>query len=210
MNKKLKATVVTVAVIGSVCLLTMNKPVNTKQFNNVETQQQMEKRFNLTEEVIRDEVISKLKLNITDINFSKIITVGKNNTFMKGCFRNQKHIKYRILAHYSIDFSNINKEQIQIVDNKIVLILPAPSVETTILEDKTEFTNEKGLLAFGEPKLTPQQQLAIQHMLKEEITQEAYSNENMGIVKEDVNKQIEGLLGALTDKAYKVDIKWIN
>lgn len=189
------------------CLMPKSKP--QKPHSVAQIEHNYEREYKLDEETIKGEVLKKLELKIADINFSQEATIGSDNKFLKGIFKNQKHIKYYTMAHYSIDFQNINNEQISVNDNKIVLILPSPKVEINILENKTEFFDEKGILAFGEPELTAEQHALLMRMVKETVTEKALAEENMGEIKEYVKEQIEDLLEDITKKEYTINIRWV-
>lgn len=115
---------------------------------------------------------------------------------------------------YTINLSQISKENVLIQPAKTITInVPKPKVKSiTLNEDKTTFKTEKGLLRFGEVKITPAENQILKKKAKEKMIDQL--NEKTLIktaslnTEKTIKKSLESILNPHED--YNIIIKFID
>lgn len=127
------------------------------------------KKF-ITKETLVTQIKQKQKLITTEVNLNEKITID-NSWGNLSIFKKIQNINFIGTGVYVLDLSNINSSNISINENSISMTLPSPSVEmVTLNEEKTEYeTPERGLLRFGDIKLSPEDHQQLTGVVKDKM-----------------------------------------
>lgn len=139
------------------------------------------KKF-LTKDAVISKIKQKQKLITTEVEMNEKTTID-NSWGDIGVFKKLQNISFTGKGVYVVDLSLLKSSNIFIDSNNniITVKIPKPKVElVTIDESKTIYeTPEKGLLRFGDIKLTPQEHdIMIENVKKnmlEKMNEEKYS-----------------------------------
>ena len=164
----------------------------------------------LHKEVITNKfnTIQKIQVIQTSVTQSVTIQHGFNNKF----FKNNKLIKFTGIGSYSLDLSKINENNIVInnADKIISIFITKPLAEIELLEEKTEFQDEKGFLIISEVEQTPEEYEQLKYEVKSEMKMKLNGTEYNEIVKTKTIESLEGILNKLTNNEYIVKINFVE
>jgi len=164
----------------------------------------------LHKEVITNKfnTIQKIQVIQTSVTQSVTIQHGFNNKF----FKNNKLIKFTGIGSYSLDLSKINENNIVInnTDKTISIFITKPLAEIELLEEKTEFQDEKGFLIISEVEQTPEEYEQLKYEVKSEMKMKLNGTEYNEIVKTKTIESLEGILNKLTNNEYIVKINFVE
>ncbi|MBK1813520.1 DUF4230 domain-containing protein [Clostridium sp. YIM B02505] len=163
----------------------------------------------ITEESIVDKIqkVSKLVVVEVDLNEKMIID---NSWGDWDVFKKLQKVDYYGKGSYSIDLSSLDSSKVKIdkLNKKITISLPKPAANTpTIDYDKTTFeSTEKGLLRFGDIKLTKDESAVID---KEVISRMDNKLKETALYDEAVKNgedTIQDLIKPIVDANVKISI----
>lgn len=167
------------------------------------------KKF-ITKDTVIKKIQQKQKLITTEVEISEKTTID-NSWGNLGIFKKMQNISFTGKGVYVVDLSLLKSSNISIdsSNNLIVVKIPKPKVElVTIDESKTVYeTPEKGLLRFGDIKLTAQEHEAIIENVKkamiEKMNETDYSNKAI----ENSRKSMETIIKSILNNNSKYTIK---
>ncbi len=118
------------------------------------------------EEAILGDSQKLKKLEVYKQEVSDVGTITDTGLFNLGMFTKNQVITYYGTAVYTVDLSKLSKADIVFNEEEKMITLKIPHAvqeDINIPEDKIQFSDpEKGLLAFGELKATPEQIMKVQ------------------------------------------------
>ena len=122
------------------------------------------------------------KIEVFEQELSDAVTIVDTGLFNWGIFTKQKIIIYTGVVKYTVDLSLLNESSFSLDDEKKTVTIHIPHAEQesiNIPEEKIKFGDtEKGLLALGDIKLTPEQNAEIKIGAKE-MMQEKLNSDNI-------------------------------
>lgn len=125
----------------------------------------------ILKDIIIDKILEKHELITMEVDLSQKITIDNSWGSLK-IFKKVSNINYICTGTYTIDFVNLKAKNIEIKDKIITLKLPKPEIKyINIDENKTTCeSTEKGVLRFGEIKITPAENQQLHQRVSEEIS----------------------------------------
>lgn len=167
------------------------------------------------EDILHKEVIvSKFntiqKIQVIQTSLTQDITIdnGVENDF----FKNKKNLKITGIGKFILDLDKIDEKNI-IIDNtnkSIELFITKPYAEVDLQEDKTEFSEEKGLFKFKDIELTLEQSETMKYQVKEQMIEKLNGEGYSEIVEVKTKESIENILNKLTDFKFTVNINFVD
>lgn len=152
-------------------------------------------------EVIVTQLESINKLEIYQAYLKNTVTIhqGYNNRF----FRNDKTINIPANGIYKLDLDNVTGNII--IGQKVVTIIAHLEYDVIVHEDKMEFTDNKGYLAFYDIKLEPEETSAMIAEAKQQMLSKMQDQEYLDIVQRKAEKVIAEQLDGLD---YDIRVLW--
>lgn len=216
LGKKLKSILSTI-LVGLVLYVGINygmsKFIQTKPIQPIVISQVkstiLEKTV-LHKEVITSKFESVQKIQVIQTSISQQITISQG--MKSGVFKNDKIITFNGIGQYIIDLNKIHDENIVIDDdNRIVTIFTTkPTVEVELLEEKTEFQDDKGKLSFWNVKLTPEESEKYKYEVKNQMKDSLLNEKYDSIVSVKAKESLESLLLKATGYKYKIIINFVE
>ena len=131
-------------------------------------------------------------------------------------FKKSQRITFFGTGLYTTDLSLLDEGDIILDEenNRILIQMNKPSVKQLALnEEKTEFeSTERGILRFGEIKVTPEEGEILRKLAKDKMNEELVSEKNIrkanDYTKEVVIDMVSQFLKATQDEDYKIEIIW--
>jgi len=171
------------------------------------------KKF-ITKDTVIKKIQQKQKLITTEVEINEKITID-NSWGDISVFKKLQNISFTGKGVYVVDLSSLKSTNISIDSNNNILTvkIPKPKVElVTIDESKTVYeTPEKGLLRFGDIKLTPQDHEIMVENVKKTMTQKMneaeYSDKALTNSKRSMETLIKSILN--NDSKYTVKIEFL-
>lgn len=167
------------------------------------------KKF-MTKDAVVKKIKQKQKLITTEVEMNEKVTID-NSWGDISVFKKLQNISFTGKGVYVVDLSLLKSSNISIDSNNNVITvkIPKPKVElVTIDESKTVYeTPEKGLLRFGDIKLTAQEhEVMIENVKKtmsEKMNEEKYSKEALT----NSQKSMEHILKSILNNNSKYTVK---
>lgn len=152
-------------------------------------------------EVIVTQLESINKLEIYQAYLKNTVTIhqGYNNRF----FRNDKTINIPANGIYKLDLDNVTGNII--IGQKVVTIIAHLEYDVIVHEDKMEFTDNKGYLAFYDIKLEPEETTTMIAEAKQQMLSKMQDQEYLDIVQRKAEKVIAEQLDGLD---YDIRVLW--
>lgn len=175
---------------------------HSKQTHQVPHQIVKEQRQEIDySEVIVTQLESINKLEIYQAYLKNTVTIhqGYNNRF----FRNDKTISIPANGIYKLDLDNVTGNII--IGQKVVTIIAHLEYDVIVHEDKMEFTDNKGYLAFYDIKLEPEETTAMIAEAKKQMLNKMQDQEYLDIVQRKAEKVISEQLDGLD---YDIRVLW--
>lgn len=171
------------------------------------------KKF-ITKDTVIKKIQQKQKLITTEVEINEKITID-NSWGDISVFKKLQNISFTGKGVYVVDLSSLKSTNISIDSNNNILAvkIPKPKVElVTIDESKTVYeTPEKGLLRFGDIKLTPQDHEIMVGNVKKTMTQKMneaeYSDKALTNSKRSMETLIKSILN--NDSKYTVKVEFL-
>lgn len=145
------------------------------------------------------ESINKLEIYQAYLKNTVTIHQGYNNRF----FRNDKTINIPTTGIYKLDLDNVKGNII--IGQKVVTIIAHLEYDVIVHEDKMEFTDNKGYLAFYDIKLEPEKTAAMITEAKKQMLNKMQDQEYLDIVQRKAEKVIAEQLDGLD---YNIRVLW--
>lgn len=184
-------------------------PLNDSKAAEVLNPNNISKKL-IAKDVIINKIHEKQELITLEVDLSENMAIDDSWGSL-GIFKKISKINYAGTGTYVIPLTGIKADNIEVTNKNITIKVPEPSVKTiTIDEDKTTFEpTEKGLLRFGDIKMTPAENEQLSKTVKEKMLAKMQEPELYNKAKESSINTIEGFLkNILTDKIYnQYDIK---
>lgn len=157
---------------------------------------------------ICDEIKLSGRLELCKGLVTNTIVVGsESDSFL---FKNKKYINVIGLNKYTIDLNNVTEKNIKVSGDNIIIYLKEPEMECELLPDKFTFQEEKGVLAFYDVKLTPEQYNYVIEKAKENCIQAGKSKDYNDMVKNIAEESVNSLVRKLTaDNNYTIKLEFI-
>lgn len=163
-----------------------------------------------SEDTIINEIKNVNKLIPLEIELSETITI-QNIYFNLDLFKKSKKITFFANCSYSIDFSDISNNDIQInnADNEIIISISKLDIfSIDIDESKTLYENtEVGLFRFGDLKLSSEELNNIYQSLNEIFANKMNNSKFHDQALSNAENSLNELLFNLTGKRYNITIK---
>lgn len=152
-------------------------------------------------EVIVTQLESINKMEIYQAYLKNTVTIhqGYNNRL----FRNDKTISIPTTGIYKLDLDNVTGNII--IGQKVVTIISHLEYDVIVHEDKMEFTDNKGYLAFYDIKLEPEETAAMIAEAKKQMLNKMQDQEYLDIVQRKAEKVIVEQLDGLD---YNIRVLW--
>lgn len=171
------------------------------------------KKF-ITKDAVIKKIQQKQKLITTEVEINEKATID-NSWGDISVFKKLQNISFTGKGVYVVDLSSLKSTNISIdsSNNVLTVKIPKPKVElVTIDESKTVYeTPEKGLLRFGDIKLTPQEHEIMVENVKKTMTQKMneteYSNKALTNSKRSMETLIKSILN--NDSKYTVKVEFL-
>ena len=161
-------------------------------------------------EAVIEKVKKQNKIIVLDVEASQEVEISKSFHNMK-IFEKSKNVTFYGKGQYVLDLRNFDKNDIEIDDeNKTMTIyIDKPVLEDVYLdEEKTAFKKtEKGIFAFGEYKLTPEEYNDMEKVAKDEIRKSVSASEYRESAKEAAKENMESLVEKTAGGEYTVTVK---
>jgi hypothetical protein len=164
----------------------------------------------LHKEVITSKFETIHKIQVIQTTVTQQITINQGRK--SGLFKNDKLIKYVAIGRYILDLDKIKDENI-VIDNDnrtITVFTTRPSVEIELLEDKTEFQDEKGKLSFWDIKLTPEESEKCRYEVKMQMKESLENEKHQEIVSVKAKESLQELLLKTTGYKYTIIINIVD
>lgn len=173
---------------------------NISQFNIISSNE-------LTEETLVNEVRNVNKLIPLEIELSETLILD-NTYFNLDIFKKVKKITFFADCSYSIDFSNLSLDEINMdnISKEIVIKIPEPEIfSISINESKTVYDEpELGLLRFGDLELSPDDFKKIHEKLYNTFSTKMKDSKFYNQAIYNTEESLEKLLSNLTGENYKI------
>lgn len=152
--------------------------------------------------------VSKLEIINASLNQEVTIKQGYNNNL----FKNNKIVRFFGIGKYILDLEKINSNNIQIDDKEksITIFTSLPTVNIELLEHKTTFQDEKGLLSFYDQKTSIEEFEKLKSNVKASMTEKLMDEDYSKIVKEKTKENLTKMLNKLTQNNYKININFVE
>lgn len=200
----LTCSISAIAKYGLNCYTKPAKAYNINSIHNISKDNKIDL------ETIVDELKEVSRHEIMQAFVTKDIKIKSNKTenFLT---KNIEYINFKGIGHYYIDFNKINDNQIQIDDEKreVTIFLSNPILEVELLEDKTEFKTEKGILIFSDIKLTFEQTEKIKNEAKNNIYSKLSEEDYIKEVNGKTEKILNDLVTKITKNEYNINIRFV-
>jgi len=198
----------TIFAISTCGLKSLTRPSKSFDISSIKN---INKDNKIDSETIIQEIKEVSRHEIIQAYATKEIKIKNNNTenFLT---KNIEYINYKGIGHYYIDFNKINENQIQVDNEKreVTIFLSNPILEIEMLEDKTEFKTEKGILIFNDIKMTIEQSEKIKNEVKNDIYKKLYTDEYLEEVNNKTEKILNDLITKITKNTYNINIRFIK
>lgn len=145
------------------------------------------------------EAVNKLEIYQAYLKNTVTIHQGYNNRF----FRNDKTINIPAIGIYKLDLDNVAGNII--IGQKVVTIIAHLEYDVIVHEDKMEFTDNKGYLAFYDIKLEPEETTTMIAEAKKQMLSKMQDQEYLDIVQRKAEKVIAEQLDGLD---YNIRVLW--
>lgn len=145
------------------------------------------------------EAVNKLEIYQAYLKNTVTIHQGYNNRF----FRNDKTINIPAIGIYKLDLDNVTGNVI--IGQKVVTIIAHLEYDVIVHEDKMEFTDNKGYLAFYDIKLEPEETASMIAEAKKQMLSKMQDQEYLDIVQRKAEKVIAEQLDGLD---YDIRVLW--
>ena len=212
-KEELKKMAIVAVVTGSVVATSMAGCQMIVNYNNkahtIENMEGLKDNFSIKKSIVTG-LKEEVKLNVLQVQTKSTTTIHNNKATM-GLFKNDDIVTFVGNVSYSIDFSDINEEQVNVEGRAITLTLREPSLgEVSINEDLTTIQKQEGILSwvFEENNLTQEEYLMLTKSVKEDIRLEALKE--IQTAKNKAEQQIENLINKLTKEDYQVKINFVK
>lgn len=168
-------------------------------------------------DVIVGTATKKALLIVTEQELSVVSTITKAGLFELGVFSKNQSVTYYGTGQYTVDLSNLSIDNITL-DNAnytVTVTVPHPTLHEVIINtSKTVFGDtEKGLLAFGDIKLTTEENNKIMDEAHNKLMTRGLEKDCMNKADELTKYVVRDLFEvAIADisKMYKINIEFIN
>lgn len=158
----------------------------------------------LEKESVVEAVNELCKLEVLQVQLSKGVKIKQGKYFKK-----EKDIKLYANCKYILDLEKIKENNVIINGNEIIIFCSNPSIEVTILESMTEFTDTKNsFLSFGDLELDSESWNSILVETKNSIQIE--SSKYIDEAKVKAENSIEKALSTLTKNNYRIEVRWVD
>ncbi|MFL0253322.1 DUF4230 domain-containing protein [Clostridium neuense] len=169
------------------------------------------KKF-ITKDTVIKKIHQKQKLITTEVEISEKTTID-NSWGNLDIFKKMQNISFTGKGVYVVDLSLLKSSNIYIDSNNNILAIkiPKPKVElVTIDESKTVYeTPEKGLLRFGDIKLTAQEhEVMVENVKKamlEKMNETEYSNKAIINSRKSMETIIKSILNSNSKYTIKIE-----
>jgi len=164
----------------------------------------------LHKEVILSKFESCKKIQIIQTTVKQEITISQG--MKSGFFKNDKKITFTGIGKYIIDLNKIHKENIVIDNNNrtITMFTSKPDVEVELLEEKTQFQDDKGILSFYDVKLAPEELEKYKYEVKMQMLDTLQNGKNDTIIESKAKESLESLILQTTANKYKIIINFVK
>lgn len=164
--------------------------------------------------IAKDAVVKKIqqkqKLITTEVEIKSKVTID-NSWGNISIFKKLQNISFTGKGVYVVDLSLLKSNNISIDSNNniITVKIPKPKVElVTIDESKTVYeTPEKGLLRFGDIKLTPQEHEIMVENVKKTMTEKMNETEYSDKALTNSKRSMETLIKSILNNNSKYTVK---
>ncbi|MBR1737288.1 MAG: DUF4230 domain-containing protein, partial [Firmicutes bacterium] len=150
------------------------------------------------------------KMIVLDVEASQEVEISKSFHNMK-IFEKSKTVNFYGKGEYTLDLRNFNQNDIEVDDEKktMTIYIDEPVLEDVYLdEEKTAFKKtEKGMLAFGDYKLTPEEYNDMEKVAKDEIRKSVSAAEYRKSANEAAKENMESLAEKIAGGEYTVTVK---
>lgn len=171
------------------------------------------KKF-ITKDALIKKIQQKQKLITTEVEVNAKVTVD-NSWGDLDIFKKIQNISFTGKGLYTVDLSNLSSKNISVnySTNVLTVTIPEPEVEVITIDDnKTVYeTPEKGLLRFGDIKLTPEEhEVMLQNVKKtmqEKMLEETYMDKALSNSKTSMQSLVKSLIGS-SKTSYMVNINF--
>lgn len=164
--------------------------------------------------IAKDAVVKKIqqkqKLITTEVEINSKATID-NSWGNISIFKKLQNISFTGKGVYVVDLSLLKSNNISIDSNNniITVKIPKPKIElVTIDESKTVYeTPEKGLLRFGDIKLTPEEHEIMMENVKKAMTEKMNENQYSDKASANSKRSMETLIKSILNNNSKYTVK---
>lgn len=194
-RKKASPIVILTIVIAAVCLLSvilagsdrltrlLSGPQDQTETGNDSISDQEDPGFYLNSHTKADfqkpvigEALQEQKLDVLEVPVSVIVTNTQKGAFNLSFLEKNQIIQYSGTAYYMCDLSGLEDSDVAVdmEKKKVAITIPAPVLDHVDVDsDKTEkLTEQNGVLAFGQIKLTIEESSRLESQAKQEIIEQ--------------------------------------
>lgn len=172
------------------------------------------KKF-ITKETLISKIQQKQELVTMEMEMSEKVVLDDSWGNLS-IFKKVQNIDFTGTGTYSIDLSSLKPENIDFQNNNknVVIKIPAPSVKAiTLDESKTIYeTPDKGILRFGEIKLTPAESQIMTKSVKEKMSKKMeepeYYNQAKSVSEQTLKNLVQSILDTDYKNKYTIDISF--
>ncbi len=188
-------------------LKAFTKPSNNYNISSIQSINNNRKIDSVT---ILEELKETGRIEIMQGFTSKEIEI-KNGIADNVIFKNNKYINFKGLGHYYIDLQNLKDNQVQVNEDKreVTIFLSSPILELELLEDKTEFKTEQGILIFNNFKMELEEYEKLKQDIKIDIIKKLSEEDCIKEVNEKTEKIINETVIKLVKSGYNINIRFV-
>lgn len=172
------------------------------------------KKF-ITKDTLIKKIEQKQKLITTEVEISEKVTLD-NSWGNLSIFKKIQNISFTGRGTYIIDLSSLKSKNISLdfKHNSLIVKIPKPKVDMITIDDsKTVYeTPEKGLLRFGDIKLTPQDQEIMLGNVKKKMSEKMLESEYYDKALANSKKSVKSLITSIVnsnDSSYTITIEFL-
>jgi hypothetical protein len=176
--------------------------------------QDISKKF-ITEEALVNEIHQKQELITLEIQMTEKVTLNSSWGSLE-IFKKVQSINYSGTGSYTVDLASLMAENI-IIDDKnknISAKVTSPTIKgVSISEEKTEYqTPKKGLLRFGEIKLTPEENEMLLSSVKDKMlkkmSEQDFTSQAKASSEQTLKNLIQSVISNKTTEPYTIEIQF--
>lgn len=163
-----------------------------------------------SEDTIVDKIHNVNKLVPLEIDLNENIVID-NSWGNLDIFKKIQKVHFYGTGNYSVDLSNISKDNIDInkVTGTVTITIPKPVVDSISIDrDKTTYEGtDNGLFRFGDIKMSADEYNVIEKEVKTKMTEKLKDDEHYNKAVDNAKKNLANILKTVSEGTIKVEVE---